>query len=73
MSKADDVAAQRFALMNLARFASVALVFLGIANIAGKLLPEAKPLLGYALFFLGVGGFYGLPIVLKRRWRTGDE
>ena len=73
MSKADDVAAQRFALMNLARFASVALVCLGIANIAGKLLPEAKPLLGYALFFAGVGGFYGLPIVLKRRWRTGDE
>lgn len=73
MSPSDDIAAKRFALMNLARFASVALVFVGIANIAGKLLPEAKPFLGYALFFAGVGGFYGLPIVLKRRWRSGDE
>ncbi len=73
MSPSDDIATKRFALMNLARFASVALVFVGIANIAGKLLPEAKPFLGYALFFAGVGGFYGLPIVLKRRWRTGDE
>ena len=73
MTDKDDRAARRFALMNLTRFAAVFLVFAGIGNIAGKLLPDAKPYLGYALFFAGVGGFYGLPILLKRRWRTGDK
>lgn len=72
-SDPDDLARSRFMLMTLARFAMIALVFAGIANIAGKLLPEAKPWLGYALFFAGVGGFYMLPIWLKRRWRTPSE
>lgn len=73
MSSPEDLAARRFALMNLVRFASVALVFVGIGNIAGKLVPEAAPFLGYALFFAGIGGFYTLPILLKRRWRSGGE
>ena len=73
MTDKDDLAARRFALMNLTRFAGVFLVFAGIANIAGKLLPEAAPYLGYALFFAGIGGFYTLPVVLKRRWRSDDQ
>ena len=73
MNPSDERAARRFAVMNLARFASVFLVFIDIGNIAGKIMPEAMPYLGYALFFAGIGGFYTLPIALKRRWRTEDE
>ncbi|MFM7027135.1 MAG: hypothetical protein ACKOXK_00455 [Chakrabartia sp.] len=72
MTDPDAIARRRFALLNLSRFAAIALVFTGIANLAGKLAPAAAPWLGYALFFAGVGGFYGLPIMLKRRWRTPE-
>jgi hypothetical protein len=72
MTEPDDLARRRFAVMNLARFVSIGLVFAGMANLAGKLLPSAAPLLGYGLFFLGVGTFYSLPQWLKRRWRTPE-
>ncbi len=72
MTDPDDLARRRFALMSLARFISIGLVFAGIANLAGKLVPEAAPYLGYGLFFVGVGSFYRLPILLKRRWRTPE-
>ncbi len=72
MTDPEDLARNRFMVMSMARFASIGCVFVGIANLAGKLLPAAAPFLGYALFFLGVGSFYGLPRLLKRRWRTPE-
>jgi hypothetical protein len=69
----EDLAKTRFQIMSLARFASIALVFAGIANIAGKLWPATAPWLGYALFFAGVGSFYTLPVWLKRRWSSPSE
>ena len=72
MTERDVLAQRRFALISLSRFAAIGLVFAGIANLAGKLAPEAAPYLGYGLFFLGVGSFYRLPILLKRRWRTPE-
>lgn len=72
MTDPDVLAQRRFALISLSRFAAIALVFAGIANLAGKLLPTTAPFLGYGLFFLGVGGFYGFPMLLKRGWRTPE-
>lgn len=72
MTDPDSLAQRRFALLSLSRFAAIALVFAGIANLAGKLAPMAAPWLGYGLFFAGVAGFYGLPVLLKRRWRTPE-
>lgn len=69
----DALARSRFLLMTLARFASIAFVFAGIANVAGKLLPVATPWLGYLVFFAGVGSFYSVPVWLKRRWRSSSE
>lgn len=69
MSPEEDQARTRYNVLNLVRFSGVALVFAGIANIAGKLLPDLAPWFGYALFFLGIFEFYSLPIFLKRRWR----
>ena len=73
MSNSEDLARNRFMLISLARFGAIAMVMVGIANMAGKLLPDLKPWFGYFLFFLGVGGFYMLPVMLKRRWRSGEE
>lgn len=69
MSPEEEQARTRFGILNLVRFSGVALVFAGIANIAGKLLPERAPALGYVLFFIGIFGFYTLPVLLRRRWR----
>lgn len=68
MSPEEEQARTRFGILNLVRFSGVALVFAGIANIAGKLLPELTPWLGYALFFIGIFEFYTLPVLLKRHW-----
>lgn len=72
MSPEEEQARVRYNILNLVRFSGVALVFAGIANIAGKLLPDLAPVLGYVLFFAGIFEFYTLPILLKRRW-TGPK
>lgn len=72
MSPEEELARTRFGLLNLARFSGVALVFAGIANLAGKLLPGLAPWLGIVLFLAGIFGFYTVPVLLKRRW-TGPE
>lgn len=73
MSPEEEQARTRVGILNLVRFSGVALVFAGIANIAGKLLPDMAPVLGYALFFTGIFEFYTLPVLLRRRWRTPEE
>lgn len=73
MSPEEEQARARFNILNLVRFSGVALVFAGIANIAGKLLPDFAPWLGYVLFFLGIFEFYTLPVLLRRRWRKPEE
>lgn len=72
MNEADELARKRFMVLNVVRFSAVALILVGMANIAGKLLPEYTPVLGYALLLVGAVDFFFAPIVLKRGWRTPD-
>lgn len=72
MSPEEELARTRFGILNLVRFSGVALVFAGIANVAGKLLPNLAPWFGYILVFLGIFEFYTLPVLLKRHW-TGPK
>ena len=72
MNEADELARKRFMVLNVVRFSAVALILVGMANIAGKLLPEYAPVLGYVLLLVGAVDFFLAPIVLKRGWRTPD-
>lgn len=72
MNEAEELARKRFMILNLVRFGSIALIFAGLANIAGKLLPELSPFLGYVLLVAGAVDFFLAPVLLKRAWRTPD-
>ena len=64
----ENLAKQRFLALNLARILGLVLVFAGIANIGGRLLPALSPWLGYILLITGAVDFYALPILLKKAW-----
>lgn len=72
MNEADELARKRFMILNLVRFGSIALVVAAMANIAGKLLPDLSPVLGYVLLIFGAIDFFLAPVILKRSWRTPD-
>ena len=72
MNDADELARKRFMILNLVRFGSIAIIFAALANIAGKLLPELSPVLGYVLLVAGAVDFFLAPVLLKRAWRTPD-
>ncbi|MBK9002873.1 MAG: hypothetical protein IPM67_05600 [Sphingomonadales bacterium] len=61
-------AKQRFITLNAIRFSGVFLVFLGIANIGGKFLPEFAPVLGGLFMLLGMIEFFFMPILMKIIW-----
>jgi hypothetical protein len=65
-------AKQRFMLLSYVRFADLALVIAGAANLGGKLLPELAPTLGYVLLVAGAFGFFWVPIILKKSWAKQD-
>jgi hypothetical protein len=66
-------AKRRFVILNLVRLSALIFVFVGAANIGGKLMPEAAPTLGYVLLILGAIDFFVAPVLLKRMWRTPDQ
>lgn len=72
MNDAEEVARTRFMILNLVRFSAVAMTFVALANIAGKLLPQFAPVLGYVLLIAGAVDFFLAPVLLKRAWRTPD-
>ena len=72
MNDVDELARKRFMILNLVRFGSIAIIFAALANIAGKLLPELSPVLGYVLLLAGAVDFFLAPVLLKRAWRTPD-
>ncbi len=67
----EDEAKRRFVLLNIVRLFAVILVMAGAANVAGKLLPELSPVLGYILIVVGAADFFLAPILLKRLWQRG--
>ena len=69
----EDQAKQRFMIINLVRFSALAFIFAGAANVAGKLLPEFTPMLGYVLLIIGAADFFLAPVLLKRMWRSPDQ
>jgi hypothetical protein len=68
MDEAEKLARQRFNTLNLIRFAGVACVFAGSANIGGKLLPDLAPWLGYVLLLNGAVDVLLVPALLKKNW-----
>lgn len=73
MNDAEAKARSRFLILNLIRFSALLFIFAGAANVAGKLLPDLTPGLGYALLVIGAVDFFAAPILLKRIWRTPDQ
>ncbi|RXZ64109.1 hypothetical protein [Pelagerythrobacter rhizovicinus] len=66
-----DPAQSRYFAMVAVRFAGVALILLGILVVRRVLeLPDAA---GYLLLILGLAGFFVMPTVLARRWRSPKE
>jgi F0F1-type ATP synthase assembly protein I len=68
----ERLAKQRFFLLSAMRFVSVILVMAGIANIAGRLFPDATPYLGYGFLLIGLIEFFLMPVVLKKAWTKQD-
>lgn len=68
----EDKAKARFMVLNLVKLSGIVLVFAGLANGTGKLLPELAPFLGIALCVIGMIDYFGAPIILKRMWKTQD-
>jgi len=67
----NDPAQSRYFAIVAVRFASVALILLGILVVRRVLeLPET---LGYVLLVAGLAGFFVMPAVLARRWRSPKE
>ena len=73
MTESGDLAAKRFAALQLARLSGAVFVLLGVVVLAGKApvwLAGLPPAAGYGLAALGLIEFYALPRFLARRWRT---
>lgn len=67
----NDPAQSRYFAMVAVRFAGVALILAGILVVRRVLeLPEA---VGYVLLVLGLAGFFVVPTLLARRWRSPKE
>ena len=66
-----DPAANRFAVLSLIRLASALCVVLGMPLVAGRI--GNSPPLGIALILFGLLGFFFVPKMLARRWRSPPE
>lgn len=61
-------AISRFWILNAVRLLGLALVLAGIASLGERI--EIPRWLAGALLAAGVGTFFGLPLVLARRWKA---
>jgi hypothetical protein len=68
----EALAKKRFILLSAMRFASVIFVMMGIANVGGRLFPDAAPYLGYGFLLVGALDFFLIPLLLKKAWAKQD-
>lgn len=67
----DDVARNRWALMQAVRLAGAAMALIGLLIVSGRI--GAPELAGYVLVLFGLLDFFFVPTILARRWRTPGE
>lgn len=72
MDEKEELARQRFMLLNIMRLMGVACLLVGVANIGGKLLPELAPWFGYALLAFGMIDVLLVPNILRKNWAKMD-
>ena len=72
---ANDPAAARFMIIQIARFSGVALVLLGLAIQSGRVaaLDGIPAVVGYVFIAVGLIDTFVAPAMLARRWRTPRE
>ena len=66
-----DPALWRFLAIQLVRLAGIALVFFGVAIMAGRV--AGPSLAGFAFSAAGIIGATLFPLLLARRWKSKDE
>ncbi len=64
----DDVARNRFIVLNLVRLAGTALTVVSMLILGDAI--DAPYALGYVLLGLGLVAIFATPLMLARRWRT---
>ena len=69
----EEQAKRRFMVLNFVRLSALMMVMAGVANIAGKFLPDLTPTLGMVLLVIGAADFFIAPVLLKNHWRKQGE
>ena len=64
----DEVARNRFVVLNLVRLAGTALTVVSMLILGDAI--GAPYALGYVLLALGLVAIFAMPLMLARRWRT---
>jgi hypothetical protein len=67
----EELARQRFMILNIMRFGAILIVALGIAIIGGKI--PVQPTAGYFVLVVGAIDFFIVPRLLKRAWQKQDQ
>jgi hypothetical protein len=67
----DEVARNRWLVINAVRLAGVAIVLVGILGLRGVI--EYPAVAGYILVAVGLFDVFAAPILLARKWRTPTE
>jgi hypothetical protein len=69
----EELAKQRFMILNMVRLIALIIVMAGAANVAGKLWVSMAPVLGYILLVIGAADFFFAPTMLKKIWHKRDQ
>lgn len=69
----EEQAKARFLTLSLVRLSGVVLMFLGLANAQGRLLPDLAPWLGLVLCVAAMADFFLAPRLLKQAWKRQDD
>ena len=67
----DELAKRRWGRLQLVRLGAALAVLLGIVIISGRLI--AVPAIGYALLVAGAFGFFALPVMLAKKWKSPPQ